>query len=212
MERLPWALAGIAAAGIIHILTVFAIPVLAERDAWGRLSAVMTPNTLAIADGKSAPRLPFTSPDVATAYCLFDLSKDNVIVKSPLPEAAWSLALSTRSGENFYLVTGADAKKPRVRLLIIPQDRLSEEASTEKTEEGDEQAIIVSPGQTGIVAIRAPLRGESFRGPAQEELRKALCEAKKRPEPLVAVAMPDAAQPSEEEDRTLQRSHRRRRP
>ena len=104
---------------------VFAIPVLAERDAWGRLSAVMKPNTLAIADGKTVPRLPFTSPDVATAYCLFDLSKDNVIVKSPLPEAAWSLTLSTRSGENFYLVTGADAKKPRVRLLIIPHDRLS---------------------------------------------------------------------------------------
>jgi uncharacterized membrane protein len=212
MDKLPWALAGLAAAGIIHILTVFAIPVLAERDAWGRLSAVMTPNTLAIADGKSAPRLPFTSPGVETAYCLFDLSKDNVIVKSPLPEAAWSLALSTRSGENFYLITGADAKKPRVRLLIIPQDRLSEEASTEKTGEGDEQAIIVSPSQTGIVAIRAPLRGESFRAQAQEELRKARCEGQKRPEPLAVVVMPDAAEPSEEEDRTQPHSHRHRRP
>ena len=105
--------------------------------------------------------LPFTPPDVLTAYCLFDLSGNNVIVKSPLPEGPWSLTVSTRSGENFYVVTGADAKKPEVRLLIIPQDRLPEEASTEKTEQGYDQNIIVSPSQTGIVAIRAPLRGES---------------------------------------------------
>ncbi len=213
MGKLPWALAGLAAAGIIHILTVFAIPVLAGGDAWGRLSAVMKPNTLAIADGKSAPRLPFSSPDVAIAYCLFDISKNNVIVKSPLPDAAWSLTLSTRSGENFYLITGADVKKPQARLLIIPADRLPEEASTEKTEEGGEQAIIVSPGQTGIVAIRAPLRGESFRAQVQDELRQARCEIQKRLEPVVAVVEPEAAAPPEEEHRQprlrRQRSHRR---
>ena len=70
-------------------------------------------------------------------------------------------------------MTGADAKRPQARLLIIPHDRLPEEASTEKTEEGGEQSIIVSPSHSGIVAIRAPLRGESFRAQAMEELRKA---------------------------------------
>jgi uncharacterized membrane protein len=112
MGSLPWILGGIAAAGIIHILTVLSIPALAERDTWARLAAAMKTNTLAVADGKSVPRLPFTSSDVMTAYCLFDLSEYNVIVKSPLPEPAWALTVSTRSGENFYLVTGADAKKP----------------------------------------------------------------------------------------------------
>ena len=212
MARLPWALAGLIAAGLIHILVVFAIPVLAERDAWARLSAAMKPNTLAIADGKTVPRLPFTSPDVATAYCLFDLSKGNLAVISPLPEAAWSLALSTRSGENFYLVTGADAKRPQARLLIIPHDRLPEEASTEKTEEGGEQSIIVSPSYTGIVAIRAPLRGESFRAQAFEELRKARCEVQQRLEPVVAVAEPEAATPQQDgQSRQQQQQPRRHR-
>jgi uncharacterized membrane protein len=214
MARLPWVLAGLIAAGIIHILVVFAIPVLAERDAWGRLSAAMKPNTLAIADGKTVPRLPFTSPDVATAYCLFDLSKGNLAVISPMPEAAWSLTLSTRSGENFYLVAGADAKRPQARLLIIPHDRLPEEASTEKTEEGGEQSIIVSPSYTGIVAIRAPLRGESFRAQALEGLRKARCEFQERLEPVVAAAEPEAAtpQPEEQSRPQQQRPRRHRRP
>jgi uncharacterized membrane protein len=211
MDKLPWVLAGLVAAGIIHILAVLSIPELASRDAWGRLSAVMKPNALAIAGEGNTPRLPFASPDAATAYCIFDISKNNVVVTVPLPEPAWSLSLSTRAGENFYLVTGADAKRSSVRLLIIPQHRLSGEASTEKTEEGGEQSIIVSPSLTGIVAIRAPLRGESFRGPAMDELRKARCDVQKRAEPLIAEAGPEVLQPSEE-DRQQPGARRRRRP
>jgi uncharacterized membrane protein len=211
MARLPWVLAGLIAAGLIHILVVFAIPVLAERDAWGRLSAAIKPNTLAIADGKTVPRLPFTPPDVATAYCPFDISKGSLIVKSALPEAAWTLMLSTRSGDNFYLISGADAKRPLVRLLVLPQERLSEEASTEKTEEGGEQTIIVSPSHTGIVAIHAPLRGESFRAQAFEELRKARCEIQPRLEPVVAVAEPEAATPRQDGQSRQQQQPRRHR-
>ncbi len=201
MGILPWAAGGVVAAGIIHILCVFSIPMLAEQDAWGRLSAVMKLNALVVPDGKNAPQLPFTSPDVVTAYCLFDVSQNNVIVKSPLPEGPWSLTISARTGENFYVVTGADAKRPRVRLLIIPQNRLPEEESTEKTEEGDEQNIIVSPSQTGIIAIRAPLRGASFQAQALEELHKARCEIQKRQEPVVAIAEPASAPPPESRSR-----------
>lgn len=212
MGNIPWVFGAVVAGGILHILCVFSIPWLAERDAWARLSSSMKPNSLVIADEKSGIKLPFTSPDVVNAYCLFDLSEHNVIVKSPLPEGPWSLAVSTKSGENFYIVTGADAKRPEVRLLIIRRDRLSEEASTEKTDEGDDQNIIVSPSQTGIIAIRAPLRGESFRGQALEELRKARCEIQKPFEPVVAsVAESPVAEPSEEGDNRQRRYRRRRR-
>jgi len=207
MGSLPWAAGGLAAAGIIHILCVFSIPLLAGRDAWSRLSAAIKPNVLAIADGKNAPQLPFAFPDVLTAYCLFDVSEHNVIVKSRLPEGQWSLTVSTRAGENFYVMTGADAKKPAVRLLIIPHSRLPEEASTEKTEEGDDQNIVVSPGQTGIVAIRAPLRGENFRMLALDELQKARCEIQKTLESVAAAETPPAA----EEDRPLHPRRRGRR-
>jgi uncharacterized membrane protein len=208
MDKLPWILAGLVTAGIIHILAVFSIPEFASRDAWGRLSAVMKPNTLAIAGEGNTPRLPFASPDAVTAYCLFDISKDNVIVTSPLPEPAWSLSLSTRTGENFYLVAGADAKRPQVRVLIIPQSRLSGEESTEKTEEGGEQSIIVSPGLTGIVRIRAPLRGESFRAQTMELFRKARCDTQKRIEPLIAEAGVDLLQPSNEDRQQFQQRRR----
>jgi uncharacterized membrane protein len=171
----------------------------------------MRPNVLVAGNGKDGPLIPFTPPDVVSAYCLFDLSTNNVIVKSPLPEAPWSLTLSARSGENFYVVTGADAKKPEVRLLILRQDRLPEEASTEKTEEGDDQNIIVSPSETGIVAIRAPLRGESFRAAVMDELKKARCEVQKAIEPVAAATGPAAAEPPASAEQGRRRSRRPRR-
>jgi uncharacterized membrane protein len=211
MGRAAWIFGGIVAGGILHILVVFGIPRLAERDAWSRLSASAKPNTLFIVDDKSPARLPFTSPDVVTAYCLLDLTQYNVVVKSPLVEGPWSLSVSTRSGENFYLVTGLDAKKPEARLLIIPRGRLSEEASTERTEEGDEQNIVVSPAPMGIVAIRAPLRGESFRGQTMAELKKARCEVQKPVEPVVASVdnPPAEAVPADEAARRGRRRRRR---
>jgi uncharacterized membrane protein len=201
----------VAAAGIIHILCIFAIPRLAEEDAWARLAANLKPNTLAIADGLTVARLPFTPPDIVTAYCLYDVSKNNLIVKTPLAEPAWSLSVSTRGGENFYLVTGADAKKPEVRLLILRRDRLPEEASTEKTETGDEQNIIVAPSDTGIVTVSIPLRGESYRGIALAELRKAKCEPQKTVEPVVAAVEDPSVEPSEPPEQQRGQRHRKRR-
>ncbi len=209
MGNLPWVLGGVVAGGIIHILCVFGIPVLAEHDAWSRLSAALKPNTLTIADGKALAPLPFSPPDVIAAYCLYDIGERNVLVRAPLPEGPWSLAISTRSGENFYVVTGADAKKSEARLLLIGRDRLSDEASTEKTEEGDDQSIVVAPSQTGVVTIRAPLRGESFRAQAMSELQKARCEIQPG-EPLVAAAEPASADPkASETELSRARPHRR---
>jgi uncharacterized membrane protein len=208
---IPWILAGIFAGGILHILCIFGMPLLAEQDAWARLSSQLKPNTLSIPEPNSAASLPFSSPDIISAYCLFDLSERNVSVTSPLPDAPWSLAVSARSGENFYLITGADMKKSEVRVLIIPRDRLPDEASTEQTEEGGEQNIIVSPTTTGIVAIRAPLRGESYRAQTLAQLRQARCETQKPFEPVIASApeppAPERA-PATQRPRNGRRAHR----
>lgn len=190
MGLFPWVIGGVIAGGVIHLLTVFAIPSLAERDAWSRLSQVMKPNTFAIADGNTV-RLPFSPPDVISAYCLFDISERNVIVRSPLSDGPWQLAVSSQSGENFYLVTGADTKKSEARLLLIRRDRLAEETATEKTDEGEDQNIVVSPSERGFIVIRAPLKGESFHAQALNDLKKARCELQPA-EPVVATAVSES--------------------
>jgi uncharacterized membrane protein len=186
---LPWLAAGVLMGGVLHILAVFALPYVAEHDAWARLSSVLTINELKLDDENPGLVLPFSSPDVVHAYCAFDASERNVLVTSPLLDATWSVAVSTPNAENFYIITGADAKRTNIRLLIIPRDRLAQEESTERTEEGEEQNIVISPTGKGIVAIRAPLRGESFRARTLAELKTAKCEAQQPFEATVASAV-----------------------
>ncbi len=50
---IPWALAGLVAGGILHILGVFGVPWLSEKDAWARLATHLQPNVLALPDQKN---------------------------------------------------------------------------------------------------------------------------------------------------------------
>jgi uncharacterized membrane protein len=185
----PWALAAMFCAGVIHILAVFGVPFVASRDAWARLSALSRENQLYILPlGAVETPLPFMAPDVAYAFCRFDLTTNNVMLETELGDASWSIAVSGRRGENFYFISGAEAKRRELRLLLVPRARLSEEASTERSEEGEEQIIVITPGTTGIAVIRAPVRGPSFAGDTINLLQGAQCQQVIEPDPNVVAA------------------------
>jgi uncharacterized membrane protein len=172
----PWLGASLFCAGVIHILAVFGVPYVASRDAWARLSAIAEVNSMYVMPvAASEAPLPFMEPDVAYAFCRYDLSKSNVSVTTKLGDATWNIAVSTRHGENFYFISGAEAKRRELRLLIVPRARLSEEVSTERSEEGEEQSIVIAPEMTGLVVLRAPIRGPSFAADTVNALQSAEC-------------------------------------
>lgn len=194
----PWAAGALFAAGIIHIAAIFAMPYLAKQDAWARLAEISGENqmyVLPVPDAsQTEPALPLMSPDLGYAFCRFNLKKNNVAVIAEFSEPAWSVSVSTRRGENFYLISGADAKRKELRLLITPRDRLAEEVSTEQNDEGEEQIIVISPSDEGVVMIRAPIRGPSYMQRTFDALRKVSCEATPTPEAeLIAAAQDEAA-------------------
>ncbi len=172
----PWLVASLFCAGVIHVLAVFGVPYVASRDAWARLSKMTELNRIYVMPvAASEAPLPFMAPDIAYAFCRYDLTKNNVLVKTKLGDATWSIGVSTRHAENFYFISGAEAKRRELRLLIVPRARLSEEASTERSEEGEEQIIVIAPDMTGIVVVRAPIRGPSFAADTVNALQSAEC-------------------------------------
>lgn len=176
LKYAPWLVAAVFCAGVIHVLTVFGVPVLASRDAWARLSQISSENQINVLSvGASDTPLPFMAPDIAHAFCRYDLTKNNVLVKAALGDSTWSIAVSGRYGENFYFISGAEAKRRELRLLLVPRSRLAEEVSTERSEEGDEQIIVITPGMQGIVVLRAPIRGPSFAADTVKALQGAEC-------------------------------------
>ena len=86
-----------------------------------------------------------------------------------------SIAVSSRHGENFYFISGAEAKRRELRLLLVPRTRLADEVSTERSAEGDEQIIVITPGMVGLVVLRAPIRGPSFAADTVNALQGAEC-------------------------------------
>ncbi len=190
----PWLLASLFAAGVIHILAVFGVPFLASRDAWARLSQISSENRIHVLSvAASETPLPFMAPDIAHAFCRYDLTNNNVLVKTALGDGTWSIAVSGRHGENFYFISGAEAKRRELRLLLVPRSRLSEEVSTERSEEGDEQIIVITPAMQGLVVLRAPIRGPSFAADTVKALQGAECR------PVAdTLAEPEAASPPEQ--------------
>lgn len=172
----PWFIASLLGAGAIHILTVLGVPYVATRDAWARLSQISGNNEMSILPvAVNDTPLPFMAPDIAYAFCRYDLSERNVTVETPLGDASWSIAVSSRYGENFYFISGAEAKRRELRLLLVPRARLAQEVSTELSQKGEEQSIVIAPADTGLVVIRAPIRGPSFEEQTINLLKQAKC-------------------------------------
>jgi uncharacterized membrane protein len=172
----PWLVASLFCAGVIHILAVFGVPYVASRDAWARLSAISAENRIQLLPvAADETPLPFMEPDVAYAFCRYDLSTSNLLVKTALGDPSWSIAVSGRHGDNFYFISGAEAKRRELRLLLVPRTRLAEEVSTERSAEGDEQIIVITPAMVGLVVLRAPIRGPSFAADTMNALQGAEC-------------------------------------
>ena len=187
----PWLVAALFCAGIIHVLAVLGVPYLASRDAWARLSKISLDNRMYVLPvAASDTPLPFMAPDIGYAFCRFDLTEKNVLVETGLGDATWSIAVSTRYGENFYFITGAEAKRRSLRLLLVPRSRLAEEASTEISLEGEEQIIVIVPSMEGLVVLRAPIRGPSFAAETVGALQGAKC-LRQEEEPVDPATLSD---------------------
>ena len=183
----PWLLAAVFCAGIIHIAAVFGVPYLSSRDGWSRLAAMSAENQIYVLPIAGGSPLPFMAPDIGYAFCRFNLSSKNVLLQTELGDASWSIAVSGRRGDNFYFISGAEAKRRELRMLLVPRSRLAEEASTERSEEGDEQIIVITPGMEGVAVIRAPVRGPSFANDTVNALQSARCQTVIEPDPNVAA-------------------------
>jgi len=164
--RISWftIAAGLVAAGVIHIAAVLGAPYLARQDAWGRLARISELNQIYVMP-PGAPEvmpLPLAAPDIGYAFCRFDLSESNVVFESTISGPIWSAAMHTRHGENFYVISGADIQRDRIRMLLVPRERLALEASAEISARGEEQIIVISPEMQGTITVRIPNPGKPF--------------------------------------------------
>ncbi len=175
------ALATACVAGIVHIVSILAIPRLVAADPFTRLSALTEPARLQLLPrpAPGTPLPPFSDPSVARGVCLFDLSKAPLrLVGKTDADRSLTLSFRTPDGHVFFSMTDRAAVRGVLNILVVSASLLEEiEASSSADEESPQELRLVAPTPRGIILVDAlsVLPGEWTR--AEERVTRIRCDA-----------------------------------
>jgi len=179
-------LATACVAGIVHIVSIFALPRLVEPDPFTRLSALATPAKMQLLPrpAPGAQLVPFADPAVARGACLFDLSTASLrLVGTIDSDRLLTLSFRTRDGHVFFSMTDHAAVRGELNILVVSPAQLEElEASSSEDDEPSQELRLVAPALQGIILVDAlaALPGEWTR--AEDRVMRLRCAAETKSE------------------------------
>lgn len=176
-------LAGLVAAGIVHILATFATPQFVRPSAFDRIAEHLPTNSLVVfgQPGPDSQLVPYQEPDTSFAICHYDISNGPVLANLVLPSGGWTLALYSPAGDNFYVLPGRDQRSTTISALLVPAGDEVALPPVIQRPRGAAPTYIQVPEPTGLLVIRAPLKGESYRAEVEAVLSRASCGPARQP-------------------------------
>lgn len=170
-------LAGLILGGLVHLVTVLALPTLATRNADTRLAALADRHQVALvpaaAEGNGI--VPFRDPATALAICRFDLGGGPVRVKATPGDAFLAMAFHTPTGGVFYALTDRSAARGTMEALIVTQAQLDTLQASDPEDEPVRELRLVSPQKTGFVTFRTLALEPGLYPEAESLLKTARC-------------------------------------
>jgi len=180
MRKIHWrtAIGALLLAGILHVSVTLTVPLLGPGRAYQKLRELLPLNTMVVVapaqPGKQL--LPFLLPDAYYGICRYSLASEPITVSTPLADLGWTLSLHTPHGDNFYVMPGQQ-KSMDISLVIVPGAEKSGElipaAGRRPVAAAEDQ--IASPTEEGLIVIRAPLKGLSWKVETEAVLSRAKC-------------------------------------
>lgn len=161
-------LIGIVGAAVVHIAVIFAIPRVAEDNAWGRLSrvgAVFEPvrvPTLGSDVGDMRAGFAFVDPSFLTYACRFSVAAGPVRLLADGQTSFWSASIYSRSGDNLYSTNRRVAPDGVFDLLVGSFDQL-ETIRLEGSLPGDNTVPVTVAVDELYLTLRAVVDDESER-------------------------------------------------
>lgn len=176
---LLWLLGVLCVAGIVHIVTIFALPEREEKDAFGRLSAMAQPAQLALLPRPrpGAEFAPFSDPAVAQGVCLFDLSQGPLRLHGDIdPDRMITLSFRTPAGRIFYSMNDRAAQHGKIDVLVLSAEQLeSLEAETDEDDDSGQELRLVAPMQKGFIFINSLAALPSEWSEAEQRIKAFSC-------------------------------------
>jgi uncharacterized membrane protein len=175
-----WLLGGIVLGGMVHLVTVLALPATATRDAYSRLLPI-TPVNQVVPLPEPVPAnalLPFTDPAFAAAVCRYDLTAAPLKLTAPVSQAYTAVSFYTRKGIAYYAINDRAAGRRVIELDLMTPTQHADMPEEEDVTAAD-RLIVESPTATGLIVLKA-LAAEPGQMAAA---RRALAAARCRPQP-----------------------------
>ena len=171
-------LCGVVGAGIVHIVATFATPGLLRPNTYDRITEHLPANTLVVLGQPEADSqlIPYQEPDMQIAVCHYDVSGGPVSARVVLPSSGWTLALYSPAGDNFYVMPGRDQRVTMVNaLLMLHQNEDAALPLSAGQTARNAPTYIDVPEPTGLMVIRGPVKGESYKDEVANILARASC-------------------------------------
>ncbi len=164
-------LAGLILAGIVHIVTILAIPVLSQRDAAhayrelgidGHAEPIPSPG-----NARGLPALREADPNVVTAICSYDLSAGPMRVVARTGTLPLGLTLHRQGGGVLYAITDRAAIRGTLEFLVMTETQRDERIAADEEGETSRELRIVSDTEQGLIVARVLQRLPSDRADAE---------------------------------------------
>jgi uncharacterized membrane protein len=173
---------GVLLGGVVHLVSVLALPRIATQDAYSRLAAVTKENAvtpLAQTNPTNA-LLPFMDPAFAMAVCRYDLSKGPIKLTVPVSQSYTSVSFYTRSDVAYYAINDRSAGR-RVIELDLMTEAQHEALPEEEDVTAADRLIIDSPSETGLIVLKALAAEPGLMIQAQASLAASSCRVQTDP-------------------------------
>src|SRR5437764_6065804 len=177
-------IAGVLLGGIVHLVSVLALPRIATQDAYSRLSPMTKLNAvtpLALADPNNAP-MPFMDPAFAIAVCRYDLSGGALKLTVPVSQAYTSVSFYTRNEVAYYAINDRSAGRKVIELDLMTETQHNALPEDEEVTAAD-RLIIDSPTETGLIVLKALAPEPGLMPQAQASLAASRCTLQTEPPP-----------------------------
>ena len=118
-------IAGVLLGGVVHLVSVLALPRIASQDAYSRLTPMTKLNAvtqLPLADPNNSP-MPFMDPAFAVAICRYDLSGGPIKLTVPVSQAYTSVSFYTRNEVAYYAINDRSAGKKVIELDLMTEEQ-----------------------------------------------------------------------------------------
>ena len=175
-------IAGFVLGGIVHLVSVLALPRIATHDAYSRLTPMTEQNAvtaLPLADPSHSP-MPFMDPAFAMAVCRYDLSTGPIKLTVPVSQAYTSVSFYTRNEIAYYAINDRSAGKKVIELDLMTEAQHNELPEDEDVTAAD-RLIIDSPTATGLILLKALAAEPGLMPQAQASLKAASCSVQTEP-------------------------------